>query len=32
VEQERIVLDGVARYRVMDPLFEAVRVVLSHSK
>jgi hypothetical protein len=27
---DRVILDGVDRYRVMDPLFEGVRVVLSY--
>jgi hypothetical protein len=26
----RVILDGVDRYRVMDPMFESVRVVLAH--
>ena len=29
-EGERVVLDGVDRYQVCEPLFEGVRVVLSH--
>jgi len=29
-EENRVVLNGVDRYRVMDPLFEGVRVVLSY--
>ena len=28
--KERVVIDGVDNYRVVEPLFEAVRVVLSH--
>jgi hypothetical protein len=28
--EARVILDGVDRYRVMDPMFESVRVVLAH--
>ncbi len=30
VEDKRVVLDGVDRYRVIEPLFEGIRIILSH--